>query len=451
APRCGPGRGRALPSAHRHRHRPHRARHDHRCAAGGAARGRAAGRAGPGVGAPGHHGGRRRLPEEPDGGGGGLAQPRRGRRRHLGAAGRGPGLHASDRGRGAHHPHRPDDRQPPRQPVPARGAHPRAGRAGGDHRPRLGRHPHLPRARGDGTGRRRRAPRAGRAAGRLHPGGRRQPGVDPRARAERVAALRRPLTLTYNPSSSQLGRQPVPLRYVVLDGEGAPVGSGRVSVTVPIISDLYVSAPYGHDIEFAVGEGQQFVDSETLRLEPPDGEEGMDVDEEGTEVVVPDQGVWTLDRESATVRFSPESDQVRETAPMFVTGGDGEGAEAAPALLSTAYPILVDRHQSAAPGTEAVFDLTTGIRDVRSDSLRFDPEQLPEAAELSEDGTELVVPGEGALTIDLGTRTVTMDPEEYMTGAATPVAITGSGVYADNPVSATLEAVFSPVLATLRD
>lgn len=258
-------------------------------------------------------------------------------------------------------------------------------------------------------------------------------------------------TLTYNPSSSQLGRQPVPLRYVVLDGEGAPVGSGRVSVTVPIISDLYVSAPYGHDIEFAVGEGQQFVDSETLRLEPPDGEEGMDVDEEGTEVVVPDQGVWTLDRESATVRFSPESDQVRETAPMFVTGGDGEGAEAAPALLSTAYPILVDRHQSAAPGTEAVFDLTTGIRDVRSDSLRFDPEQLPEAAELSEDGTELVVPGEGAWTIDLGTRTVTMDPEEDMTGAATPVAITGSGVYADNPVSATLEAVFSPVLATLRD
>src|SRR5699024_11721667 len=33
----------------------------------------------------------------------------------------------------------------------------------------------------------------------------------------------------------------------------------------------------------------------------------------------------------------------------------------------------------------------------------------------------------------------------------TPVAITGSGVYADNPVSATLDAVFSPVLATLRD
>lgn len=258
-------------------------------------------------------------------------------------------------------------------------------------------------------------------------------------------------TLTYSPTSSRLGRQPVPVRYIVLDGEGAPIGSGRVSVTVPIISDLYVSAPYGHDIEFAVGEGQQFVDSGTLRLEPPHGEEGIVVDEDGTEAVVPEQGVWTLDRESATVRFSPESDRVRETAPMFVTGGDGDGAEAAPAQLSTAYPILVDRHCSAAPGTEAVFDLTTGIRDVRSDSLRFDSEQLPETAELSEDGTELVVPEEGVWTIDLESRTVTMDPDEEMTGSATPVGITARGVYADNPVSATLEAVFSPVLATLRD
>src|SRR5699024_10457456 len=162
-----------------------------------------------------------------------------------------------------------------------------------------------------------------------------------------------------NPSSSQLGRQPVPLRYVVLDGERAPVRSGRGPVSEPIISDRYASAPYAPHLERAAGEAQprvdceplrmarpagergtdgggsglQCVDTETLRLEPADGEEGGAVDEEGTEVVVPDQGGWTLDRESATVRFSPESDQVRETAPIFGTGGDGEGAEAAPALL----------------------------------------------------------------------------------------------------------------------
>src|SRR5699024_6998292 len=100
---------------------------------------------------------------------------------------------------------------------------------------------------------------------------------------------------------------------------------------------------------------------------------------------------------------------------------------------------------------EAVFDLTTGIRDVRSDSLRLAPEQLPEAAERAEAGSELVVPGGGAGTIDLGTRSVSMAPAGEMRGAAAPVAIPGSGVYGDNPGSATLEAVSSPVRATLRD
>lgn len=258
-------------------------------------------------------------------------------------------------------------------------------------------------------------------------------------------------TLTYTPSSASLGRQPSPLRYVVQGPEGGPVASGRVTLTVPIISDLYVSAPFGQDIQYAVGEGQQYVDSSTLRLEPLPGEEGTSVNDDATEVTVPGQGVWTLDRDSATVRFSPESSEVRVTAPMGIGGGDGEGAEAAPALLSTAYPILVDRSQSAAPGTEALFDLTSGIRDVRSDSLRFDPQQIPDGAELSEDGTELTVPEEGTWLIDLDTRTVTMTPQEGVTGAVTPVGITAQGVYADNPVSATLEAVFSPVLATLRD
>lgn len=258
-------------------------------------------------------------------------------------------------------------------------------------------------------------------------------------------------TLTYTPSSASLGRQPSPVRYAVQDAEGAPVASGRVTITVPIISDLYVSAPFGQDIQYAVGEGQQYVDSSTLHLEPLRGEEGIAVNDDATEVTVPGQGVWTLDRDSATVRFSPESPEVRVTAPMGIGGGDGEGAEAAPALLSTAYPILVDRSQSAAPDSEALFDLTNGIRDVRSDSLRFDPEQLPDDAELSEEGTELTVPGEGTWLIDLDTRTVTMTPEDGVTGAVSPVGITAQGVYADNPVTATLEAVFSPVLATLRD
>ena len=44
-----------------------------------------------------------------------------------------------------------------------------------------------------------------------------------------------------------------------------------------------------------------------------------------------------------------------------------------------------------------------------------------------------------------------MSPEDGFTGTATPVTIAGRGVYADNSISASMTAIFSPVIATLRD
>lgn len=257
--------------------------------------------------------------------------------------------------------------------------------------------------------------------------------------------------LTLTPTSVGIGRQIDPVRFVVEDEEGAAERAGRVTLTVPIISDLDWSAPYGEDIVFVVGEGQQHVAPETLRLRPLGAPGSYTASADGTEVVVAGEGTWELDRGAATVRFSPESDEVRATAPMGITGGDGDGAQAATALLSTAYPILMPRAQAGMPGEEITFDLGSGIRDVRSDSLSFDPSSSPEGAEISEDGATLTVPGEGTWTIDVATGAVRMTPEPGFTGQVAAAEVTARGVYADNPVSATLEAVFSPVVATLRD
>lgn len=256
-------------------------------------------------------------------------------------------------------------------------------------------------------------------------------------------------TLTYEPMGARLGRQPDPVRYLVVDEEGGPLAAGRVAITVPVISDLYHSAPLGEDIVYSVGEAQQFVDPTTLVLDPPPGDVAEVVSE--TEVVVPGQGTWTLDRETATVRFSPESERVNQAAPMQIRGGDGEGSEAAPALLSTAYPVLVDRTRAAPPGEALVFDLTVGVRDVRADSIRFDPEPLTAEAILSNDGKTLRQPGEGTWRIEEDARTITMTPDAAFRGESTPVGIVGQGVYADNPVEAALTAVVSPVIATARD
>lgn len=257
--------------------------------------------------------------------------------------------------------------------------------------------------------------------------------------------------LTHSPSGPGLGRQLDSVRYVVEDGEEAVISAGRVTLTVPIISDLDWSAPYGEDILFVVGEGQQYVDPTTLRLQPQGDASSYDASTDGTRVVVHGQGTWVLDRSAATVRFTPEDDQVRETAPMGITGGDGEGGTAATALLSTAYPVLHSRVQAGAPGGEISIDMSTGIRDVSTDSLRFDPEAAPDGADLSEDGTVLEVPGEGTWRIDLATSTVVMTPEDDLRGAATPVGVTARGIYADNPVDSTLQVIVSSVIATPRD
>jgi CshA-type fibril repeat protein len=257
-------------------------------------------------------------------------------------------------------------------------------------------------------------------------------------------------TVTHTPAGPGLGRQLDPVRFVIEDDEGAVERAGRVTLTVPIISDLDWSAPFGEDILFVVGEGQQYVDPTTLRLQPQGDPESYGISADGTWVEVPGQGTWVLDRSAATVRFSPESSAVRETAPMGITGGDGEGATASTALLSTAYPILRSRSLAAVPGEQIRFDMSTGIRDVSTDSLRFDRATAPVGAEVSADGTALTVPGEGSWQIDFETGAVVMTPVEGFLGTATPVGITARGVYADNPVTATLEAIVSPLVATPR-
>lgn len=257
--------------------------------------------------------------------------------------------------------------------------------------------------------------------------------------------------LELTPSAARPEMQPDSVRYVVEDAEGRPIGAGRARVTVPIISDIYRSAPYGDPITLAVGQAQQNVDPATLRLRPPLGESGAEVAADGSSAVVPGQGTWRVDRKRATVTFTPESAKVRIAAPMTVLGGDGHGAAAAPALLSTAYPVLVDRVGVAAPGTDVVLDLAQGALDVRPESFAFDPEAIPEGARISADGLTVSVPGQGVWTIDREARTATFRPVKALRGSADPVGVTARGVYADNQVSATFTARFSRILPTMRD
>ncbi|PMC76870.1 hypothetical protein CJ197_00705 [Brachybacterium sp. UMB0905] len=258
-------------------------------------------------------------------------------------------------------------------------------------------------------------------------------------------------TINHTPFTPGPGRQPDPIRYIVEDADGVPRAAGRVTLTVPIISDLHWSAPFGEDILFVVGQAQQHVDPSTLRLQPLGGPTVTQMNDDGTRVQVDAEGTWELDRKEATVRFTPLDENVRATAPMGIVGADEEGNSSAIALLSTAYPVLMDRTQAAAPGEEVTFDLSSGVRDVRTDSFHFDRENLPDGAAIAEGGRELHIDGEGTWQIDIEGRALRMIPEPGVVGPTHRVGILASGVYAANPVRAEAQVIFTDVVATLRD
>lgn len=260
-------------------------------------------------------------------------------------------------------------------------------------------------------------------------------------------------TLTYSPTSTDLGLQVDPVRYEVRDEEGAAVSAGRVLLSVPIIDDVDRAAPYGEDIEFTVGEHQQFVDLDTLALEVPEGVEGAVVDDGGTRVTVPGQGEWNLDRSDGTVRFSPEGNTVTAASAMGVTGADEDGNRADPGLMHPAYPILVDRVGSTGPAGTVVIDLAPGMEAVTPDSLQLAAGEAGEAATVSEDGRRVEVEGQGVweLEITAQSQLVTFDAEDDFLGQAAPIALQGRGLYADHEVEATLGATVSPVVPTARD
>jgi CshA-type fibril repeat protein len=295
-------------------------------------------------------------------------------------------------------------------------------------------------------------------------------------------------TLTFTPATSHLGRSPEPARFVAEAEDGTILSTGIVSITTPVLTDLVRAAPFGDPVDFEVGDGAQGVDASTLRLTPLDSAEtgtedpsdgGTDdeatsdatpaeqgaggtgqpvsdavaVSSDGTRAVVAGQGTWSLDRKKKTVRFTPADDSVTQADPMGVTGEDGDGNSAGVATLSPGYPAMLDQTQVAPPGSSISFSPLEDAHYVRADSLRFSGDDVPEGAQLSDDGRELSIPDQGTWTIDLDDRTVVFTPaEDAAAGLRSHAQIVGTGAYADGTtMSATMTALVSDTGAVLRD
>lgn len=256
--------------------------------------------------------------------------------------------------------------------------------------------------------------------------------------------------VTFTPVASRLGVEPHPIHYSALSTAGEPVGPGLVTVSTPMIPDMMRSAPYAEPVSFPVAESVQNVDAQTLELAGLPGASSTRTGDDGASVTVEGQGVWTLDRATGTVVFTPEGADVRAVAPVLVSGRSGEGERASQALLEVGYPRLTDREIAERPADQVQFDLMEGARNVRADSVRFDEAAAPPGAEISADGLSLQVPEQGTWTIDPGMGTAVFAPVEGLEDSPSPVAYTAQGLYAENAATALLLVQFTPSPPTAR-
>jgi CshA-type fibril repeat protein len=259
-------------------------------------------------------------------------------------------------------------------------------------------------------------------------------------------------TAHFAPATGNLGRPPSTVHLEAVDAHGAPVAGGTTTVRTPVIPSMERSEPFGEPIEFPLADDIRDIDPGTLRLVPYAHVDGMRTSDDGRVITVPRQGRWQVDRDTLTVRFTPEDDSVRATAPMGLTGSDTDGRTAGIARLETGYPAMADQERAVSPSEPVMFEALVPARGVRSESLRITDEDLPKGSDLSKDGTLLTIPERGTWTVDRSAGTVTFDPDHDIDpGTASTVTIRADGAYAATSTTATLSATATSDLPTARD
>lgn len=268
--------------------------------------------------------------------------------------------------------------------------------------------------------------------------------------------------VTFTPDNSFYGvAQSV--AYTFTDSLGNPSGS-TITITVTEVTPTALSdsssTPYGTDVTVDVREND---------TAGPGGAIDQTVTEftssqatEGGKKLETAEGVWTVNP-NGTVAFSPASGYSGTTPPVQYRVTDENGQTATANVSVTVRPgpsasADVDETDQNVDVTFPILDNDTpGLRVDGSsgafdaDSVRFVlTDGLPAGSEVSSDGRELTVAGEGVYTYDPSTREVTFDPETAFTGAATPVTYEVTD-QEGNVAAATITITVKPVTPVVTD
>ncbi|TWX39973.1 tandem-95 repeat protein [Frigoribacterium sp. ACAM 257] len=155
------------------------------------------------------------------------------------------------------------------------------------------------------------------------------------------------------------------------------------------------------------------------------------VSDGGRKLTVPSQGVWTVDRTSGVVTFTPADGFAGTTTPVTYRIADAGGATSTAVATVTVTPVApraVDDQASTPQNTPVTIDLlandAAGVRGgaaVDPTSVLFTTTGQPAGALLADGGKTLTLPGVGVLRIDPAKGSVVFTPAKAFVGSTAPV------------------------------
>lgn len=255
----------------------------------------------------------------------------------------------------------------------------------------------------------------------------------------------------FTPRLERAMRQPTPVHYTVSDTWGERTRPGTITLSIPRIAEFTGAEAYGQPVNFSLATYSTNIDFSTLELVPYSEAADTEVIQPGLRVAVRNQGTWSLDRESATLTFTPLSDTVRDVTPIGVRGRDPLGNSSAVVPINVGYPQVGLSYRSFTFGTIATFMPLDGSLHVLSSSFAFRGNDMPAGTEVTDNGLTMIVPGEGTWRMDRTNLEASFHPNAGVTESPTPATYSVSGQYGTNETLGLLEAQYAEAVPIARD
>lgn len=221
-------------------------------------------------------------------------------------------------------------------------------------------------------------------------------------------------TIEFEPEAGFVG-SPLPIRYRAEDGRGNPAPSATVQVIYLEPSaqpDQSLANPTGQPVEIPVTANDEHVNVRTVSIVGADPATGR--------LVAPQRGVWSVERTTGVITFTPDENVEADPGPIQYVVRDvaGNALDAVEVVVSFAPELADDESLENTPGDAVVIDVLEN--DLTAD---IDPSTVQLVLD-GANGLVLQVRGEGLWTVEEGTTLVRFEPEDGFAGDPRPVRYT---------------------------